>query len=694
MADEESDEDIFFNKHFQLSTSPQALPDKSTWFQSKLKPINLERFQELKNKLNSVKGLLNNYPLEKWHRHTRNQNPAGFVISAVRKRANPELVTQAWCKFTEILNRFPTLVSTSAHTDESFKTLHLCEAPGAFITALNHFIKLKRISVSWSWMSSSLNPFYEGNSTGAMINDDRFIINTLENWDFGKDDTGDILSVANLEYFVEQYRGQMSLVTADGSIDCQADPARQEILVSGLHFAEIVTALGVLKFGGSLVVKMFTFYESETHQHLYLLKCFFEKIEVVKPATSKEGNSEVYVVCLGFIGIPPEDLDCLIENVLCKKPFVSIFDTIQSDFLDTIEQCAKYFMDIQIDVIERNVRHFEKGFDKHTKTLQKKQVAENFIQRFNLDKIGKTDFIVKDQRKMSAHYNSCRQLDERTEEGTFNDRIINSQKSRPDRVQQLKGQLLKLYPSWLPRCRQVEWVTTNAAGGIALNIIRGCVFDSIQSSKFCPSKALDIYRDSLQDCGILAATNDNNLQKKRKIEAVHAKYHMLKDVLDLPILTELTNIYPEMLSSLVDAYVIKSPYHQNDLLKHCHLQFDAVINQILSVGKEIQRGQHMIILNWPLLTRIQVGLFYIIADHFEEVGFIKPVGNCHGIFFSEFKGEFKHEETLREIQSVNGPDLLAIVSVTELAKEPVYSMIVAHNINVMRETSIHYLQPQ
>ena len=80
MTDEESKEDVFFNKHFQLSTSPLALPDKSTWFQSKSKPVadtNLERFQALKNKLNNVKGLLNNYPLEKWHRHTRNQNPAG-----------------------------------------------------------------------------------------------------------------------------------------------------------------------------------------------------------------------------------------------------------------------------------------------------------------------------------------------------------------------------------------------------------------------------------------------------------------------------------------------------------------------------------------------------------------------------------------------------------------------------------------
>ena len=168
--------------------------------------------------------------------------------------------------------------------------------------------------------------------TTPMINDDRFIINTLDNWDFGPDDTGDI--VANVKYFVLKYREQMSLVTADGSIDCQADPARQEILVSELHFAEILTALGVLKIGGSLVIKMFTFYEGETHQHLYLLKCLFHKIEVVKPATSKEGNSEVYVVCLDFIGISPQDLDLIITAGLYDKK--DIFGTMDKNFLDTI----------------------------------------------------------------------------------------------------------------------------------------------------------------------------------------------------------------------------------------------------------------------------------------------------------------------------------------------------------------------
>ena len=91
--------------------------------------------------------------------------------------------------------------------------------------------------------------------------------------------------------------GKVDLVTADGSIDCQSDPARQESIVSDLHHCEAVAALRILAPGGSLVLKMFTLFESESVCLLYLLVSVFNEVDVFKPATSKEGNSEVYIVC-------------------------------------------------------------------------------------------------------------------------------------------------------------------------------------------------------------------------------------------------------------------------------------------------------------------------------------------------------------------------------------------------------------
>ena len=63
--------------------------------------------------------------------------------------------------------------------------------------------------------------------------------------------------------------------------------------MSDLHVSEAVAALRLLAPGGSLVIKMFTVFESETVCLLYLLYLAFGKMDVFKPATSKEGNSEV-----------------------------------------------------------------------------------------------------------------------------------------------------------------------------------------------------------------------------------------------------------------------------------------------------------------------------------------------------------------------------------------------------------------
>lgn len=119
---------------FQKCTASDTwrLPDANELFKEYYQFKNL---QELKVKLNHVKSKLNNYVIEDWSLHTRRQDPAGEIPWRLKTATNAEFVTVAWCKMYECLGRFPELIKSP-----KINSLHLCEAPGAFITALNHYL--------------------------------------------------------------------------------------------------------------------------------------------------------------------------------------------------------------------------------------------------------------------------------------------------------------------------------------------------------------------------------------------------------------------------------------------------------------------------------------------------------------------------------------------------------------------------
>ena len=72
----------------------------------------------------------------------------------------------------------------------------------------------------------------------------------------------------------------------------------------------MVTALGVLAIGGNFILKAFTLFEHPTVGALYLMGCLFEQVHVYKPATSKPGNSETYIIGKHFKASPLSLRNC------------------------------------------------------------------------------------------------------------------------------------------------------------------------------------------------------------------------------------------------------------------------------------------------------------------------------------------------------------------------------------------------
>lgn len=378
-----------FSQRFCLSVATNEIDDhcsSQNIYQDFLADLSSE-----KNQLNNVKSQLNSFDIIKWRKHTTKLHKCGFIVPHLKKEIKAELVTQAWAKFYTILSSFDFFTGCQ----KNVTTVHLCEAPGAFVTALNHYLQLKKHTFSWNWTATTLNPYYEGNNLGQMIPDDRFIIDTLDNWLFGPDNSGNIMNEDNLMFLKNQFsQCDIPLVTADGSVDCSDDPANQENHVSLLFLWEVVTALSILSEDGSFVLKIFTIFEVFTISLLHFLKSVFHKVTLFKPGPSKPGNSEVYVINQGFLKVKCS------ESVLWKQFLNAAYkmdtelalvdiNTMSVSFLRSIKSYVLKSCSAQKTVINDNVKCYEGlSHGEYVKLQQvKNYIATRFVDKFGIHSI-------------------------------------------------------------------------------------------------------------------------------------------------------------------------------------------------------------------------------------------------------------------------------------------------------------------
>lgn len=234
-------------------------------------------------------------------------------------------MTQAWLKFYEILTYFPQLVEHQSQ-HQSFTSLHLCEAPGAFISALMQFCDGMELPLP-NWMAATMNPWHEEAAAGEVINIDSLILAFPDKWIFGADNTGNIFSGDALSSL---HGVKFSFITSDGGIDCSADPEFQEQNSSTLKQAEFLTICDKVAVGGHAVLKLFSCCHSSTLMILESAANSFESAFLTKPASSKAGNSELYLVMLNYSGsiAPLENTSYFLQQTL---PIVTFFTNRQRD---------------------------------------------------------------------------------------------------------------------------------------------------------------------------------------------------------------------------------------------------------------------------------------------------------------------------------------------------------------------------
>lgn len=352
-------------------------------------------FYNLKRELNKVKSsieLVAPTPseIDQYLKITAITDRYKFLRSIIEKHYNGQHVTNAWIKLYEILETFSTSLKNSKLT-----TMHLCEAPGAFIPVVNHYVKSHNKNYQFDWHAQSLIE-----TEGALEDDYKLIEKHRDRWHFGETGDGDILSTKNMIYY-RKMKLNPDLVTSDVGISVdmmkihgEAGYNHQEELLLPLNLAQIITALHILKQGANFIFKTFTFFEPLSLSILLYLTHIFNEVHIVKPLASRPANSEVYVVCKGCSKISITELKQLRnisqknlskDNYICK---------LSNEFLSEIYEIQEKLVEEQMKHIKFNIRVYnESRKDYHgviKREIEKNKKAQrDWIKRYNLKKLDK-----------------------------------------------------------------------------------------------------------------------------------------------------------------------------------------------------------------------------------------------------------------------------------------------------------------
>jgi len=256
------------------------------------KSRNTDRYS-LKKYLCKIKSLIDKH-IKEWDISKKYTNIYEFIHTVIPNQklsvSKFKPISRAFFKLIEIYNTHNILIN-----NEPIKTFHLAEGPGGFIEATAFIRKNKKdIYYGMTLIDNNTNvPNWK--KADNMINQYKNI-----KIEYGKDNTGNLYNHQNLIYCKEKYKNSMDIITADGGFDFSNDYNKQEVSVFRLIFTQVAYAITMQSNNGTFILKIFDMFENSTLEILYLLSCFYDKVIICKPKTSRSANSEKYIVCKNF----------------------------------------------------------------------------------------------------------------------------------------------------------------------------------------------------------------------------------------------------------------------------------------------------------------------------------------------------------------------------------------------------------
>ena len=275
------------------------------------------------------------------------------------------IINRAFYKYWEIINKY-NIFENYQITDIIF---HCAESPGGFIQGSNIFLNLKnestiidedgfemKVKNNIKIYTMSLNKNIKKYNKYNLPSYNKEIINKHVRISYGKDSTGNINNLENIDHILCLSKQEFYLITGDGGFDEGIDFNNKEKLHYNLILSEIYAAIKLQKMDGHFILKIFDIFSETTVHFIYLLKLCYKSVFVYKCKTSRPSNSEKYIICKNFklnIFQRTRILDKLtafkkkIELVDQTHLSFTLFNSIPDSFIHTINNINTIFINNQ-----------------------------------------------------------------------------------------------------------------------------------------------------------------------------------------------------------------------------------------------------------------------------------------------------------------------------------------------------------
>ena len=362
-----------------------------------LKKVNQNKtilFNTFHKKISEKKEEIDDENISKyWDKMKKIGNPFELIYTSYnKKRKNDSIslyspISRSYFKLWEIFYNYD--IFKYASDNKTYQCAHLAEGPGGFMEASINYSNKKNKKNSYFW-GLTLRPNDE------YVPDWNKIKKICKNEKNCQIEYGDLYNYEDVFNFIFglKYK-EIDLVTADGGFDYSSDFNGQELNSCQIIYSEIAVALNILKKNGCFVIKMFDLFSLTSIQCMQLLVENFKEVHIYKPETSRQANSEKYIVCLYFKNdCGPEYKENLLLNIKKwnelpkeKNEYIILNKQINNHILYDLNKFNDQFVKNQIQYIDGIIQMIKCKLDKDEyHSILKKQVfkAIEWCKKYNI----------------------------------------------------------------------------------------------------------------------------------------------------------------------------------------------------------------------------------------------------------------------------------------------------------------------